>query len=154
LNLIGSLLKQLMQSQSTVSSNIKELYNKHVNGRTPPTHAELATALRSEIETFSSVFVIVDALDECPEGRRANLVDMLLSFPETVKLMVTSRPLSTIETGLEEMTRLDIRADDNDVRLYVEGRIPHEKRLARHVQKDSALGETLVSTIVNSARGM
>ena len=111
-------------------------------------------ALKSEIETFSKMFVVVDALDECPEGRRANLVDMLLSLPETVKLMVTSRPLSTIEAGLEGMTRLDIRADDSDVRLYVEGRIPHEKRLARHVRKDPTLSETLVGTIVNSARGM
>ncbi|KAI9768838.1 MAG: hypothetical protein M1840_004652 [Geoglossum simile] len=154
LNLIGSLLKQLVQGQSDISSNIKGLYNAHVNEQTPPTHAELTMALKSEIETFSKVFVVVDALDECLEGRRANLVDMLLSLPETVKLMVTSRPLSTIEAGLEGMTRLDIRADDSDVRLYVEGRIPHEKRLARHVRKDPTLGETLVGTIVNSARGM
>lgn len=102
------------------------------------------------------MFVIVDALDECPEdgGTRASLLTALQSLPETANLMVTSRPLTAFEAELKGMTRLDILADDKDVRMYVEGRIPREKRLARLLSKDPTLHGTLVETIVNNAKGM
>jgi hypothetical protein len=118
--------------------------------------AELLTELKLEIGVYSKVFIIVDALDECPEdeGRRANLLRALLSLPKMVNLMVTSRPLATFETDLKGMTRLDILADDRDVRMYVEGRIPQERRLARHVRNDPTLHDILMETIVNSAKGM
>jgi hypothetical protein len=156
LKLIGSLLKQLMQDQSAISLNIRELYRNHVKKDTRPTSTELLRALKSEIGAHSKVFIIVDALDECPEdgGRRANLLTALQSLSKMVNLMVTSRPLATFETDLKGMARLDILADDNDVRMYVEGRIPCEKRLARHVRKDPTLHDTLTETIVNSAKGM
>lgn len=145
-----------MQDQPLTSLNIRNLYDAHVNKKTSPTPTELLGALKSEIGAFSKVFIIVDALDECSEdnNRRANLLDALLSLPKNVKLLVTSRPLPTIEIDLEGIARLDIRADDKDVRMYVKGRIPREKRLARHIGKDPDLGETLVETIVNSAKGM
>jgi hypothetical protein len=145
-----------MQDQSLISLNIRNLYDTHVNKKTSPTPTELLGALKTEIGAFSKVFIIVDALDECSEedNKRANLLDMLLSLPKNVKLLVTSRPLPTIQIDLEGIARLDIRADDKDVRMYVKGRIPREKRLARHVRKDPDLGETLEETIVNSAKGM
>jgi hypothetical protein len=154
LKLIGSLLKQLVQDQPFISPHIRKLYDTHVNKQTSPTPIEFLEALKSEIGAFSKVFIVVDALDECTEdnSRRTDLLDALLSLPETVNLLVTSR--LTIETGLEGIARLDIRANDKDVQMYVEGRIPREKRLARHIGKDPNLGETLVETIVSSAKGM
>lgn len=149
-------MKQLVQDQQLISPNIRSLYDTHVNRLTSPTPTELLGALESEIRAFSNVFVVVDALDECSEddNKRANLLAALLSLPKTVKLLVTSRPLPTIETDLEGIARLDIYANDKDVRMYIEGRIPHEKRLARHIRKDPNLGEILVETIVKSAKGM
>jgi hypothetical protein len=156
LKLIGSLLKQLVQDQPLISPNIRKLYDTHVNKRTSPTPTELLGALESEIGAFSKVFIVVDALDECTEddNRRATLLGALLYLPETVKLLVTSRPLPTIETDLKGIARLDIRAKNKDVQMYVKGRIPREKRLARHIGKDPNLGKILVETIVNSAKGM
>ena len=149
-------MKQLVQDKSPISPNVKNLYDAHINRRTSPTFIDLLSTLKLEIRGFSKVFVIVDALDECPEddGRWTNLLNALLSLPGTVKLLVTARPLATIKGDFEGMASLDIRADDKDMRMYVKGRIPREKRLARHVKKDPTLGETLVETIVNSAKGM
>ena len=145
-----------MQDQPLISLNIRNLYDTHVNKKTRPTPTELLGTLKTEIGAFSKAFIIVDALDECSEddNKRANLLDTLLSLPKNVKLLVTSRPLPTIQSDLEGIARLDIRADEKDVRMYVKGRIPREKRLARHVTNDPDLGETLVQTIVKSAKGM
>lgn len=149
-------MKQLVQDQPLISLNIRNLFDAHVNKKTRPSPTELLGALKTEIGAFSKAFIIVDALDECSEddNKRANLLDTLLSLPKNVKLLVTSRPLPTIQIDLEGIARLDIHADDKDVRMYVKGRIPREKRLARHVRKDPDLGETLVETIVKSAKGM
>jgi hypothetical protein len=149
-------LKQLVQDQPLISPNIRNLYDTHVEKNTSPAPTELLAALKLEIGAFSRAFIIVDAIDECSEDdkKRENLLDTLLSLPENVKLLVTSRPLPTIQTDREGIARLDIRADDQDVRMYVKGRIPREKRLARHIKKDPNLGETLVETIVKSAKGM
>lgn len=149
-------MKQLVQDQPLISYNIRNLYNTHVNKKTSPTPTELLGVLETEIGAFSKAFIIVDTLDECSEddNKRANLLDTLLFLSKNVKLLMTSCPLPTIQIGLEGIARLDIRADDEDVRMYVKGRIPCKKRLVQYIRKDPDLGETLVETIVKSAKGM
>ena len=100
---------------------------------------------------YSKVFIIVDALDECREddGTRANLLQALRSLAGTVNLMVTSRDLVSIARDFQETKHLDICANDQDVRRYIEGRIARTPR--RHLK---ALQESIVKKIVENARGM
>lgn len=155
-NLIGSLLKQLVQRHSSVRSHFKDLYEKHRNQGTRPKHDEVAHALRSVIGSYSKTFIVVDALDECTEesGIRSDLLKQLRSLPGNVNLMITSRYLSAIEREFEGDMRLDIHATREDVARYVNGRIPQEHRLLRHVEADPTLQDAIVDTIVNNAKGM
>lgn len=155
-NVIASLSKQLIQAQSEASANVKSLYAKHIRQNTRPELGNLVQAFQSEIRSCAKVFIVVDALDECPEdnGVRQHILTELRSMAVTVKLMFTSRYLTAIERELQGAIRLDIQADEDDIRLYVKGRISREHRLMRHIQADSGLRDDIENTIVDKARGM
>jgi hypothetical protein len=67
-NLIASLLQQLVQISPVVSGEILSLYDYHTKNGTRPALGELSRLLQLESRRFSKVFVLIDALDECPES--------------------------------------------------------------------------------------
>ena len=155
-NLVASLLQQLVQRQRSVPSKVRSLHQQHSVKRTRPTLAECSELLQGELTACSRVFLVVDALDECDEtcGTRRDFISQLLQLPTNTSLMVTSRNLSSIEEDLEQFRRLEIRARDIDVQTYLEGCIQRETRLRRHVRADSTLRTTTLETIVKKVEGM
>ena len=155
-NLIASLLQQLIQRHPIVPNKIRTLYEQHICKRTRPTLAEYSELLRLELTSCPRAFVVVDALDECDDssGTRSSFIADLLKLPPTTYLMITSRDLPSIESELGQFRRLEIRASDADVRIYLERRIATESRLKRHIQADPALENTILETIVKKVEGM
>jgi hypothetical protein len=150
-NLVSSLLKQMVQGRNLLSDNIKSFYKHHQDQDTHPTLDEYLKALGSEIGMYSKVFIVVDALDESTEdhGIRAKLLRALRTLPGTVNLMFTSRDLSSIARQLQGTQRLNIRAHDQDLRTYVQGRIACLPR--RHLID---LQGIIQEKIIEVARGM
>src|SRR3984957_17434620 len=149
-NLVATLLKQIVQDRRAISDHVKSFYEDHQRREARPTLDQLTEVLISEIRTYSKVFIIVDALDECREddGTRARLLKVLRSLPQQVNLMVTSRNLLSIGRDFVGAKRLHIRAKDDDMRAYIEGRIALGPR---HLKK---LQEAIVNKIVENAKGM
>jgi hypothetical protein len=148
---VSSLLRQLAQSHPTISKTVDQFYSSHKLRH--PTLYEFKEALQIEIRSYSKVFVVVDALDECVDDEtRMVLLTALKDLP--VNLFVTSRYSLTTERKFDGAERLDIRAHDNDVRRYVENRILCEDRLARHVKADPSLQDDIINKVVDSAKGM
>ena len=140
----------MVQRRRDISDNIKSFYQYHQCEDNRPTLDEITGALKSEIQTYSKVFLIVDALDECREddGTREKLLKVLRSLYGNVNLMVTSRDLPPIARNFDGTKQLCIRAKDDDIRTYVEGRIALAPRHLKRLQ------ETIVSRIIENARGM
>lgn len=149
---MANLLKQVIQQRRTISAELRELFNEREKGRL--TFAESANLLRGEISHFSKVFVVIDALDETSEHEdiRRLVLSKLQNLP--INLLVTSRYEKSIEQRLEKAERLEIRATPADVQTYVKARIPSEHLLARHIQADPTLQETIVDRIVDKSQGM
>jgi hypothetical protein len=131
------------------------LYHHHVKKRTRPTLSEWSKLLQSEVRRLSKVFIIIDALDECPEsnGTRDSFLIEIRKLQPSIHLLVTSRHIPTI-SDFENAARVDVRASDKDVRRYLKDRIERERRLVRHVKADPTLQETIINTIVEKAKGM
>jgi hypothetical protein len=155
-NLFASLWMQLVESHP-ISDDVKMLHKKHIDRSTRPSLSEILQVLRSEIDDYSGskVFIIVDALDECPEDNkiRGTILTELQALQSTVHLMVTSRPHVTVELDPPCLI-VDIRASDGDVLHYVDGRISCDQQLARHLKRRAALREDLRKTVVHNAQGM
>lgn len=155
-NLIASLLQQLVRGKPAISNEIVSLYRDHIKKQTRPTLTECTNLLQSEVLGFSKVFIVVDALDECAEsnGTRMNFLTKIRRLLPDVHLLITSRHIPSIERELERAAHVEIRASNEDVARYLGGRIGREHRLVRHVRADPALQKTIINTIVEKAKGM
>lgn len=90
--LLGSLLRQLIKlgGSSSVSAELKTLYNKARKRSSNPRKADILQLLRTQVSNYNRVYIVVDALDECPFGLEL-LDDMRNIHSEKICLMVTSR---------------------------------------------------------------
>jgi hypothetical protein len=126
--LLSALLRQLLQDQPSVSDLLQTSFKKNVK---PPIEA-LIDQLQATISTYSRVYIIIDALDECrnTDGTRVQLLRGLqhLQSHSNVNLMVTARPLSDIEKEFKLMPSLAIRASEGDIKTFVLGQIPRLPR--------------------------
>ena len=157
-NLIGSLVRQVAHRKTTLSDDVLGLYHDHALKGSRPTINELSNLLYSEIGRLSEVFILVDAMDECSVNdytreELLTILQRLLGMPN-VRLMITSRPVASVETHLQGMTYLEIRAADEDIRTYIENRLPKERRLIPYVRGDDAFRVSIVDTIIAKAQGM
>jgi hypothetical protein len=153
-NLVVGLWAQLVRRSGFVSAEVRDLYFTRVRQNSPPTLDEVSKILQGEIARYSKIFVVIDALDECPEAYRSTLLKKLRELRPAINLMVTSRPLDAIENDLAGSPQLEIGANVEDIRAYIVGRIAGEKWLSRFVSKDATLGENIVDTIAGKAKKM
>ena len=104
-SLIAALVKQILQTRSDVSDELKKEYKESSRTDIPPSLSSLTRILRAEIAKFDKCFIIVDALDEiAEEAQRGLLLENLMH--KNVNTMVTSRPLDTIRDLFEPYTDL------------------------------------------------
>jgi len=158
INIVGSILQQLLRFHNGLPQSIINLHDKHQNKGTRPSLWEITNCLKEVITLFSDVFIIVDALDEYDEGDGTRDILTgelrgLVTLPNT-HVLVTSRWLTNIERTFEGCLRLEIRATDQDVTKYVEKRIESSSRLQRRMQEDSRLKTEIVETVVERCQGM
>lgn len=126
-DLLSSLLKQLAENQSSLPGSVKDLYDMHKPRRTRPSLNELSRVLQSVAAKYSKVFLIVDALDECRASDNCRMMFLSELFDLQRKcatnIFATTRLIPEITGRFNGAVSLEIRAHDEDVRRYLEGRI-------------------------------
>lgn len=155
-DLLTSLLKQLIRGLPSVPQIIERLYEQCQRKQTRPSIEEISQALQSVVHNYSKAFFVVDALDECPisDGARKQLLTELLNIQSKTlaNLFITSRFIPEIEKFWEEKsTKLEIRASDEDLRRYVNG---HMWKLPSFVSRNADLQEQIQTVIVKAVDGM
>lgn len=130
-DLLLNLLKQLAQSQSSLPHIVKGLYDRHQQKRTRPLFDEICEALHSAVAMYSSVFIVVDALDECQTSddcRTRFLSEIFrLQAQHGANIFATSRINDEIAKVFIGATSLKICARDDDVGAYLNERILLQK---------------------------
>ncbi|KAJ7291088.1 hypothetical protein C8J57DRAFT_1704769 [Mycena rebaudengoi] len=154
-NLLASVWRQLVFGRY-LSGDVHDLYLQHGEHHTRPSMHEIIGVLRSAIAGYFKVFVVVDALDECPNDKntRDTLLSRLSTLGLTVNLLFTSRPHVDIENTFPDAKRMEIRASEDDIRCYVQGQIARSSRLAKHVRARPNLREEITRSIIGLADGM
>ena len=126
-DLLANLLKQLAENQTSLPGTVRDLYNRHKTKQTRPSLAEVSRSLQSIAGTYSRVFIIVDALDECQlsDGCRKTFLTEIFSLQTKTRanLFATSRFIPDITEKFKGSTILEICAYDEDVQQYLDGRI-------------------------------
>ncbi|CAI7620936.1 unnamed protein product [Penicillium pancosmium] len=153
-NLIASLLRQLAKNQHFELA--EKLYNRFVKENKRPSFEDLLTTLHNTIAMYSRVIILVDALDEyqANEDRGRFLKDVfhLRSHTETTcSIFATSRYNQLIEELFEKAPRRIIRAQEEDVRKYLDMRI---KGFQSKTLNDISLEEEVKVKITGAADGI
>ena len=146
---------------------LSRLYSTHDDGKRKPGDGALTQCLKEMLllRTQGSVYLIIDALDECPNnfGMRTsreevldlvqNLVDLHLP---RVHICVTSRPEVDIRTTLELLNSLHVSLHDQseqakDIIDYISSIVYSDKKIRRWREEDRRL---VIKTLTKRAGGM
>jgi Cdc6-like AAA superfamily ATPase len=154
-DLLASFLKQLSQQRSSLPDSVRALYNHHKEKRTRPPFDEISKTLQSVAATYSKIFIIVDALDECEVSGQCRKRFLSKIFELQTKVnanfFATSRPIMDIEKLFNGCPSCEILASEEDVRRYLDD---HMSQLPSFVLSKSELQEEIKTEILRAVEGM
>jgi hypothetical protein len=121
--LLSSLLVQLCHQSDSYYDILFKFYSEHDEGSQDPSDDELAGCLKNllKLPGHAPVYVIVDALDECPNtaavlsprAKVLNLIEELIkSQCPNLRICVTSRPETDIRDVLDTLTFRSVSLHD------------------------------------------
>ena len=143
--LLSSVLFQLCKQSDSYHPILSTFYSTHLNGARTPSDDELIRCLIELLELPGSrpVYLIVDALDECPStyslsSPREELLSLLEDLVErelpNLRICVTSRPEVDIKIILEPLAFHSVSLQDatgqqKDIRDYIESIVGTNKKM-------------------------
>jgi hypothetical protein len=149
-NIVRSLLKQLLCSLTLIPPEIESLYDDCCSKCKPPNTSDLTHRLHQVAVAsckFSSVFFMLDALDEC--NIHDEVIALISPFGKLgIKVFCTSRHhLTDLPNKLDTTAVLEVRAHDDDVRNYLVARLKEEWKFGDHFKP------RVVDRLVNDVDG-
>ncbi|KAK6530571.1 hypothetical protein TWF281_007414 [Arthrobotrys megalospora] len=154
-DLLLSLLKQLIQEKKFIPGSIRDLYESHRGKRIRPSFEEASDALDAVLLNFSRCFIIVDALDECSvsDGKRTRFLSRIFKLQAkfAVNIFATSRFIPEIERQFEGSLTVEIRANPEDVWQYLEESM---QQLPTFIFHNFDLQQEIKTTIVKAVDGI
>jgi hypothetical protein len=156
-DLLRSLVAQLGWREPGLSM-LRQAYENARPGVPGPD--ELEKILLASIRSCSKVYLLVDALDECPEDNETRQsvlarIERLTQDASNLKIFATSRELDSIRKSMEalaaEPLRVITRAVDADIQVYLSTELSRDRNLCELSPEMRTLIE---STIASQADGM
>lgn len=125
--LLRSLVAQL-GTQALGLATLKEKYDQRHTPQGGLSVTKLETILIAVLASYDTVFVVLDALDECPQeadarSRMFDGLDLLTREVSNVKFLMTSRDLPDIRDSMihlpAEQLQVKAHAVDRDISVFV-----------------------------------
>jgi hypothetical protein len=145
--LLSSVLFQLCDQSDSYHDILSTLYSKHREGAQSPSDDVLARCLKDilGLPGQAPVYVIVDALDECPntpdllsprEKLLMLLKDLIDSKLQNLRVCLTSRPEADIKLVLQPLTFRSVSIHDEsghleDIENYIKLTVNSHKKMRR-----------------------
>ncbi|KAH9022195.1 hypothetical protein EDB85DRAFT_379005 [Lactarius pseudohatsudake] len=164
--LLSSLLVQLSDQSDIFCDALYSLYSAHKRGSEQPTNDSLSQCLKYMLTTSGPVpvYLILDALDECPYGSglpspREKLLDLLDDLVklrhQALRLCVTSRPEFDIRTALQPLATQQVSLHDEsgqtrDIKNYVTDVVRSDRRMKRWREEEK---DMLIEKLAEKADG-
>ncbi|KAI0401113.1 hypothetical protein F4802DRAFT_443046 [Xylaria palmicola] len=158
-DLYSSLLTQLVQGRSSFTKEAHSAFQTWDTTHNSPSTAEYLKILIAEIRTLSSVYIVIDALDEClnsddiRNSTRSGLLKALRSFPSNTHILFTARQDSGIKREVQGHDHIDILATKDDLLEYLDNRVADREDLKSTLSKQGSL-EYIFRHIVERSKGM
>ena len=155
-NILGSLLRQLLITASCLPEAIITLLESHKKRNKRVEIGDISQMLQVLLPQLNCSFICLDALDELEPRTRLALLSALRTEFGTVRLFMTGRPHigpevdGALQTHLEAMY---LTADEGDIRGYLTHEIEEDKKINPDDMNDQ-LQEEILEAITSKAGGM
>jgi len=128
-NMLGAILKQLV-IRGGIPEQIREAFQKAKNefgGRSPPL-PDMVDILKRTITSLPRVFICIDALDECPQQHRRDLLGSLreiVAVSPNIRVFLTARPNidHEIVRYFIQVVRIPLSPTHADIKSYLKMRL-------------------------------
>ncbi|KAI0387576.1 hypothetical protein F5Y04DRAFT_286680 [Hypomontagnella monticulosa] len=151
--LLGSIIKQIIQINEPLPQALVDLWKRRNQGEEPATVQDLSDLL-NELTHDRHVYIVVDAIDECPPSYRLDLVEILQWQSNNFNTLITSRLLDEFEGISKGFKTITIEADPSDVDLFISYEFSTKSRLKRFSESDPALLQEVKKTVGEACGGM
>lgn len=158
IDVLASLVKQLARRIPYIPTDIEALHDKHELDpeERAPTFEELYASFLTVSKSFTHVFFILDALDECDKNnQRRELLPLFHRMGrDGASLFLTSRQYpEDIQESFRGISRMELSAKQEDIRIYIQGKINENSRAKRLVQQ-AKCEDRIISELVDCSQGM
>lgn len=154
-DLVASLLKQLIQRQTTMPEYVRTFCENYDKVPKRPSLEEVLDVLRFVSSLYCKVFIIIDALDECQEadGCRKTFLSEIFKLQKAtnINIFATSRFIPEIFHAFDQITHFEISAKDEDVQAYLNS---HMTRLPSFVLRHLDLQNEIKERLCQLSNGM
>src|SRR5579859_105414 len=153
-NMLYSLLAQL--SESIIPLEVQHLYITCRNGTQESTITQLVDTLLSLTKRGSSIYIILDALDESrPLKELLQIIKTIIQSESEINMLVTSRREYEIGTWFQDLMNFKIAIEDQrvdmDINTHVRQCLKNDSILR---EWDEDLKLTITTTLTSKAHGM
>ena len=164
-SIFSSFLAQLLL-QDQHDGNLPPQLVKQYYGLKPytslPTVHEVLEFLHIQAQTFTRIYLIVDALDACASTSdpqiQAKFMKEIRKFHKHWNILITTRSGTALGTRADSDQEITAEAQESDIRLYVASRIESSDELTESLRRESAfhtaLKDTICRTVVRRSKGM
>lgn len=155
--LIRSLILQFAVQCPKLPESLESAYTRSLSESKQPTTEELTFLLGQVVKYFDSIYILLDALDECTD--REDLFEFIVALIDgnnsDLHLLVTSRKENDIAMSLEPLVKFQQAIQgahvDADIRVHILEMITNDPKLKKwpaNVQKE------IENALMRGANGM
>ncbi|RFN46936.1 ankyrin repeat protein [Fusarium flagelliforme] len=150
-NLIATLVKQLARLRP---GTLSRLYQDHQRNQTRPSWEEMLKTLHTVAATYTKIFLVVDAVDECQDyGTRKRFLQAIFDLQAQTRtnILGTSRHDTKIQQKFQNSAVLEIHARNQDIERYIDGNM---HKLPDFVENNLGLCSKIKKEIIARVDGM
>lgn len=160
LSCLQSLVRQIStprSQQGHIQSSLRELYRECRRGGRILNRELCRRQLIESLNVFPRTTFIVDALDECDQEDRENLIgffdELMRTSRRPLLIFISGRPEGDIRAALCNRTIVEIGVEDNqiDITRFIEEKVRSHRRWDRF---DKTLKDKVINTLLEKSHGM
>jgi hypothetical protein len=130
--MIGFLIKQLVWWAQSIPTAAVDLFRRRSKEQKPMDEEDAKTIFGHVLDQFDTIYICIDALDECEPESREQLLRFLKAVDSTsIRLFLTGRHSVKAEvTGtLSELSpkTMSITAAEEDIRIYLSQKLANDR---------------------------
>ncbi|KAF5657649.1 hypothetical protein FHETE_10324 [Fusarium heterosporum] len=141
INLLRDWLDQILIYSPLLQSNLKD-YVEKLRPLSTVSLDELWRHLKTALASVPRIYCVADALDEMDDGNSGfvtQLAELGQSSPRSVKVLLTSRPITNVEVAMRGMKPLSLRMEEKFVDVDIATYVKHHLAQTSMLESDREL---------------